>query len=268
MPLSGPGANRAGRIHSLPLDSVRRKSPSGQAYPPPGSPEADAQELALVAAIQRGEQGAWSELLRRYQDRLFGVCLKMVGSRGGRELAADCTQDAMVKVIEGLSSYDGRAKLSTWMIRVTMNVCLSKLRSEKLRRHASLDSMAEGPGAGGGRGGRGRDAGPEGRSGYDRIPELARGGGGGESGVGGEPGEGSGVEREELRRVLAEALLRVSPEQRAILVLRDSRGLDYEQIAEVLDVPVGTVKSRIFRARAALREVLEEMGVGENGFEV
>jgi RNA polymerase sigma-70 factor (ECF subfamily) len=220
------------------LDSVRAKKTSGAAVPAPGSPEADAQELALVAAIQRGEPGAWNELLRRYQDRLFGVCLKMVGDR---ERAADCTQDAMVKVIEGLSSYDGRAKLSTWMIRVTMNVCLSRLRSEKLRRHASLEGLADGHAG---------VVGGTGRAGVDRIPELTDR----------EPAGDLGVQREELRRILAEGLQRVSPEQRAILVLRDSRGLDYEQIAEVLGIPVGTVKSRLFRARAALREVLETMG--------
>jgi RNA polymerase sigma-70 factor (ECF subfamily) len=66
-----------------------------------------------------------------------------------------------------------------------------------------------------------------------------------------------GVQRDEVRRQVAAALLRLSPEQRAILVLRDARDLDYEQIAEVLDVPVGTVKSRLFRAREALRDAIE-----------
>lgn len=193
--------------------------------------------MALVAAIQRGERAAWSELLTRYQDRLFGVCYKMVRDR---DLATDLTQDAMVKIIEGLGSYDGRAKLSTWIIRVTMNVCLSRLRSEKLRRHASLEGMEDS------RNGR---AAPGGAA--FRPFEQAR-----------EPGAGRGVEHEELRQRLAEALLRISPEQRAILVLRDSRGLEYEQIAEVLGVPVGTVKSRLFRAREALRTALEE---GEGG---
>jgi RNA polymerase sigma-70 factor (ECF subfamily) len=202
--------------------------------PAAGSPEADAQELALVRAIQRGQTQAWSALLTRYQDRLFGVCYRMVGDR---DMAADLTQDSMVKIIEGLSTYDGRSKLSTWMIRVTMNVCLSKMRSEKLRRHASLDAP-ERPGSG-------REA----RSAGDRLEDFRER----------ELAGGSGVERDELRRVVAGALLRIAPEQRAILVLRDARDLDYDQIAEVLDIPVGTVKSRLFRARAALREAIESM---------
>ena len=199
-------------------------------------PEADAQELALVRAIQQGQTGAWTSLLTRYQDRLFGVCYRMVNDR---ELASDLTQDAMVKIIEGLGTYDGRSKLSTWMIRVTMNVCLSKMRSEKLRRHASLDAPSPD------QGGRGR----EGRTGAERLAESPER----------EPEPNQSVQREELRRLVAAALIRIAPEQRAILVLRDSRDLDYDQIAEVLNIPVGTVKSRLFRARAALREALEAM---------
>lgn len=203
---------------------------------PPG-PEADAQELALVRAIQAGQTQAWTSLLTRYQDRLFGVCYRMVGDR---EMAADLTQDAMVRIIEGLNTYDGRSKLSTWMIRVTMNVCLSKMRSEKLRRHASLDApMADGA----------MMRGQEGRPAADRLADDRER----------EHNPASSVQRDETRRHVAAALLRLSPEQRAILVLRDSRDLDYEQIAEVLGVPVGTVKSRLFRAREALREALELM---------
>ena len=191
----------------------------------------------MVKAIQGGDSSAWSRLLTRYQDRLFGVCVRMVGDR---EQASDLTQDAMVRIIEGIKTYDGRAKLSTWMIRVTMNVCLSKLRSEKLRRHASLDAGLDSGGSGGDRG----------RGSAERVPDLQVR----------EPAAELSVEREETRRLVAAALLRILPEQRAILVLRDSKGLEYEQIAEVLDVPVGTVKSRLFRARSALREALESMG--------
>ena len=227
------------------LSLVDRPARQVRSSGPSDNGTSDAHDLVLVKAIQAGDAGAWSKLLIRYQDRLFGVCMRMVGDR---ERAADLTQDAMVRIIEGIKSYDGRAKLSTWMIRVTMNVCLSKLRSEKLRRHASLDAGLEArsgkPGAGGAGGG-----GWAGRSAAERVPdEQTR-----------EPAAELRVEREETRRLVAAALLRILPEQRAILVLRDSKGLEYEQIAEVLDVPVGTVKSRLFRARQALREALESM---------
>ncbi len=193
----------------------------------------DARELELVAEIRGGNHEAWSELLERYQDRLYTICYRMVHHR---EMAADLTQDAMIKIMQGLDSYDGRAKLSTWIIRITMNVCLSRLRAEKLRRHASLDAPV----------------GPDGQkpldAGYLRLRRE-----------GGEPQARRGVEQMDLRARLARALERLSPDQRAILILRDARGLDYEQIAEVLGVAGGTVKSRLFRARAALREAMEAL---------
>lgn len=201
---------------------------------PPSSPEA---ELALVAAIRRGDQSAWADLLTRYQDRLYSLCLRMVGNR---DMAQDLAQDSMVKVIEGLATYDGRAALSTWIYRVTMNVCLSKLRSEKYRRHASLDaesSSGDEPHR------------PHGtyRS-YNTGEDLSNPK---------EPEALRRVQAQEERSGVASALLRIPADQRALLLLRDARGLEYEQIAEVLGVPVGTVKSRLFRARAALRDKLE-----------
>lgn len=204
----------------------------------PDSPnDADARDLALVARIRSGDAAAWSLLIREYQDRLFGVCFRMVRDR---EMAADLTQDAFVKVIRGIDSFDGRSKLSTWMIRVTMNVCLSKLRAEKLRRHASLDGIAAGSSG-------------DGRAGdwEDLVAQESR--------AGREPAGTANVElREEQERVLA-ALRELDPEQRAILILCDCRGLPYEEIAQVLGVAVGTVKSRVFRARTALRDMVEQM---------
>jgi len=189
-----------------------------------------------VASIRAGEQAAWGVLISRYQDRLFTICLRMVHNR---ELAADLTQDAFVKVIQGLDKYDGRSKLSTWIIRVTMNVCLSKIRSEKLRRHASLEGMG---GAFGSRG--------EGEArGFD--PEQVR-----------EPGGFSSVQHAEDRHRVLLALQRLDPDHRAVLILRDARDLEYEQIAEVLGVAVGTVKSRLFRAREALRDEVEKLSEG------
>lgn len=218
----------------------------------PGSPEADAQELQLVRVIQAGGPGAqeaWADLLGRYQDRLFGVCYRMVHDR---EQAADLTQDAMVKVIEGLATYNGQAKLSTWMIRVTMNVCLSKLRSEKLRKHASLDGFAAG--------GAGERDGP----GAAETLGVQRPGSGGDSAGPTELGPSESVERSASREVLLRALALLPEDQRSLVVLRDCRDLDYDQIAEILGVPVGTVKSRLFRARVALRELVEGLESGRD----
>ena len=184
-------------------------------------------ELQLVKEWREGDPAALAELLTGYQRRIYGVCSRMVRDR---EDAADLTQEALIKVIEGISSYDARARLSTWIIRVTMNCCLSHLRKQRLRQHASLDE--------------GDDEGTPRGVNLEQI---------------GEPSSLARVEQAEAQRVLLCALEQIEPPMRAILVLRDLQELDYQQIAEVLEVPVGTVKSRLFRARAALREEVETL---------
>ncbi|QOJ00285.1 MAG: RNA polymerase sigma factor [Phycisphaeraceae bacterium] len=198
-------------------------------------------DASLVRAAASGDSASAATLLTRHERRMFGLCYRIVNNR---ELAADLCQDAMVKILQGLGSYDGRAQFTTWMTRIVINVCLSKLRSEKLRRAASLD---HGPGGGwsGGKGWRGDDDG-EGRGGGGLAQER-------------EPEAGLIVEQREVRQVVLAALAAIDPEQRVILLLRDQRGLDYDQIAEVMGIAVGTVKSRLFRARAALREAAERL---------
>ena len=209
--------------------------PISAAQPPD---EGDRVDRALVARIKSegiGSRAAWGDLLARYQDRLFAVCLRMVNHR---ETAADLTQDAFVKVLQGLDTWDGRSKLSTWIIRVTMNVCLSHLRAAKLRKTTSLDqgfspSIVRDMGAG------------------QRKPIVPA------SHADREPGPEEGVQSQDQKRRVLAALASLQPDQRAIIVLRDVQGLDYDQIAAALEVAVGTVKSRLFRARMALRELLE-----------
>lgn len=218
--------------------------PDAQRDPAPDpSRDTDQRDIELVRAIREADPAAraaaWTALLKAYEDRLFGVCLRMVRNP---DTARDLTQDAFVKVIQGLDSYDGRARLSTWMIRVTMNVCLSHLRKQKLRRHASLDA-------------------PQ-RAGGDRPWTLAA-----SIEQSSEPDASSPVEHSQTRRLIEAGLAQLEEDHRAVLVLRDIRGLDYREIAEVLDVPIGTVKSRLFRARAALREALEQMEQRPDGAE-
>lgn len=221
------------RMTAFQLQSVLLPHPAATKPNLPADDEAI--DLKLVEAIRRGEAQAWPALIARHQDRLFSVCMRMVHNR---DLAADLTQDAFVKIIQGMDSFDGRAKLSTWMIRITMNVCLSKLRSEKLRRHASIEAIQDGTQS---------NTGPE--RGVGRGFEQER-----------EPASVSGVQAHEDQERVLLALRQLDPDQRAVLILCDCRGHSYEQIAEVLGVAVGTVKSRLFRARTALRDLVEGMG--------
>ena len=183
-------------------------------------------ELQLVQAHRRGDAEAISELLRSYERRIYSVCYRMVRDEHD---ARDLTQDAMVKIIQGLAGYDGRAKLSTWVIRISLNCCLSHLRKQRLRRHGSID----------------RDW-PQGAGGPAPAAGAAR-----------ELSPSGGVERAEMHSFLSRALGSLDPQMRAVLVLRDMQDLEYGQIAQVLAIPVGTVKSRLFRARMALRTAVE-----------
>ncbi len=183
-------------------------------------------ELQLLEAYRRGDPEAIGELLNVYQHRIYSVCYRMVRHEHD---ARDLAQDAMVKVLQGLESYDGRSKLSTWIIRVAMNCCLSHLRRERVRRTSSLDGLWD-------------------EDGSPRLQSLpARG----------ELSGAARVQQAELRAILERSLQRLDPQMRAVIVLRDIQDLDYQQIGTVLGVPVGTVKSRLFRARAALRAAAE-----------
>ncbi len=183
-------------------------------------------ELQLVEAYRRGEPEAMDELLHMYQRRIYSVCYRMVRHE---QDAHDLAQEAMVKIIQGLESYDGRSKLSTWIIRVAMNCCLSHLRRERVRRTSSLDGVWD-------------------EDGSPRLQNLP---------VRGELSGADRVEQAELRSILERSLHCLDPQMRAVIVLRDVQNLDYQQIGTVLGVPVGTVKSRLFRARAAFRAAAE-----------
>jgi RNA polymerase sigma-70 factor (ECF subfamily) len=186
-------------------------------------PDADILERAHA-----GDREAIGSLIEPELDRVYATCRRMVGNADD---AAELAQDAVVRAIRGIGTYDGRSAFSTWLTRVTMNTCLSWHRSRGRRkgiRAASLDNA-------------------------DTFPDRG-------TRPGGEPGGGDGVQEGGPRASLVEAgLERLKPEHRAVLVLRDVRELDYDAIGAALDLPLGTVKSRISRARVALREAIVEL---------
>ncbi len=190
---------------------------------------------SLVRTAQQGAdagRAALEQLLLRHERRVYATCMRIVGDP---EAARDLTQDTFIRVIGAIDSFDGRARFTTWMTRIAMNACISHQRRSRIRRGPSLDDHAPGP---------------DGAS-IPRRDLLA----------GTEPSPLGRVEMDEDLGRLAQAFRTLDAEQRSILVLRDVRGLDYREVAETLSIPVGTVKSRLFRARQALREAVESLPV-------
>lgn len=177
---------------------------------------------ALLRLARGGDRDAFSALVERYEKRVYHQALRLVGRP---EDAADVAQEAFFKAWRGLPRFQGDSAFSTWLYKLTDNAAIDLLRRERKRRgDASLDE-----------------------EGLPLPPDPA-------------PTPQQALEAGELRRAVAEGLARLSEEHRRALVLRELNGLSYEEIGRVLDLPAGTVKSRIARARLALAKILRESG--------
>lgn len=188
----------------------------------------------LVQQAQSGDRAALGELLRQQQDPLYRLALRMVSDP---EDAADVTQQAMLKVVDQFDTFRGEAKLTTWMRRILINEAYSLLRKRRTRERRNHDPAGDDPEP---------EGGPP--NPIQTLPDAR------------EPGPAQRVQQQETATALQQALDQIDPGFSAILVLRDVDQMDYQQIAETLGVAVGTVKSRLFRARLALREALEAWG--------
>jgi RNA polymerase sigma-70 factor, ECF subfamily len=178
-------------------------------------------EDELLKRARRGSAEALAELVTRYQDSVYNLCYRLCHDQTE---ALDLAQSAFLKALEALPRFEARAKFSTWLYRIAVNVALSQRRRSRRRQCVSLDSA----------GGEVRD-------------EIVNSGAG-------NPGEP--LERQEMQKRIGAALARVDVEFRVAVVLKDIEGMDYSEIAGILEVPIGTVKSRIHRGRVMLRELL------------
>jgi len=193
-------------------------------------------ELDLLRKAQTGDRGAFGQLVVQYQDRLFNAMLRMVGDR---EEAAELTQEAFTRALLKIDGFRGEASPYTWMFRIAVNLAISQLRKVQRHRTFSLDQPAAN--------GQANQA-----SGLlDRM-----------TGKSADPRQ-QAESREQNEQVLL-ALGRLDAEYRAVLVMRDVEGFDYQQIADVLGLPLGTLKSRLFRARLALRDELRVYLTGKS----
>jgi RNA polymerase sigma-70 factor, ECF subfamily len=179
----------------------------------------------LIAECLAGQNSAFGALVRRYQDRLFNAVFRVLDNA---EDAADVVQEAFINAFQSLNSFKGDSEFFTWLYRIAFNAAISLKRKRKAV--LSIDWAREEKGV----------AEPEDRSAFTRP--------------------GTGLERSEEDTQLMAALDRLSAEHRVVLVLKDLEGQKYEEIAVILDVPIGTVRSRLHRARLELRDLLQPGG--------
>lgn len=217
-------------------------SPSGAQFDP--EPQtinlAARRELDLLRKAQHGDRAAYGQLVVAYQDRLYNGILRMVGDH---EEARELTQEAFTRGLMKLNSFRGDASPYTWLFRIAVNLAISHLRKVQRHRVFSLDSPSSN--------GNGRRGGADDQASSlaDRVTHdgLSRS-------VAELPPDD--LERSERHQQVFAALGRLDAEYRAVLVMRDIEGFDYQQMADVLGLPLGTLKSRLFRARLALRDEL------------
>jgi RNA polymerase sigma-70 factor (ECF subfamily) len=186
------------------------------------------QAQRLMRQAQLGDRIAFGKIVTLYQDRLYNATLRLVGDF---DEARELTQEAFTRALVDIEKFRGDSQPYTWLFRIAVNLSISHLRKVQRHRVFSLDSN----GSAGGR----REGSP-----VDRMASA-------------EPQPLENMEKQERDEQVLAALGRLDSEYRAVLVMWDIEGFDYEQMAQVLELPLGTLKSRLFRARLALRDELK-----------
>ena len=181
--------------------------------------EAVIDDTPLIERSLRGDSAAFGQLVQQYQDRLFNTVVHVAASR---EEAEDVVQETFVQAYLKLASFQGHSAFFTWVYRIAFNLTITRRRRKK--NEVSLDAARE-------------------QQGLDAIDHA-------------EQAEQQ-LMREERSGAVHAALGQLAEEARAVLVLREIEGLDYEAIADILDLPLGTVRSRLHRARLQLRDILK-----------
>jgi len=176
----------------------------------------------LIQRCLEGDQIAWDRLVHQHWRRVFNVAYKFVGSHDGAE---DLTQEIFLKIFKSLHTFDRRANFQTWIVSISRNLCIDHYRSVRKERETIV---------------RGVDAGELSPVSRTMSPQAV-------------------LERQDQVRLLKDALQALSPSLRTAVLLRDIRELTYQEIADQLGLPEGTVKSRINRGRTELARQIERL---------
>jgi len=185
--------------------------------------EVSGQESLFVLRLKANEDAAYDELVRTYNASIFHVAYRMLGDTAE---ASDVVQEIFIKVFRNIGSFKGEAALKTWIFRIALSEILNRLRWWKSRHRSSTVSL---------------DDQPNGHEHY--VPDSG-------------PSPEEMLESKERELAIQEALAKLSSEHRSIIVLRDIEGFSYTEIADVLGISLGTVKSRLARGREDLKKSL------------
>jgi RNA polymerase sigma-70 factor (ECF subfamily) len=192
----------------------------------------DARDRRLVRRLKQGDERAFQELVHTYKDRIFGLVFRMIGNR---EEAEDIAQEVFISVHRGIANYRGEGRFYTWLYRIASNTCKNRIKYLGGRNWHRAEDIDETPAAHT----QGEAGGP--------VVSL-------QSVV---PGPEATVVGDRLERAIQEQIAQLEPEHRLLIVLRDIQGLSYAEIIKITGLQEGTVKSRLHRARLALKTRLE-----------
>jgi len=185
-----------------------------------------ADDKSLVQAAQKGDMGAFEELVARHRDKIYARAYSMMRNE---EEAIDLSQEAWVKAWQRLKQFQGESSFVTWMTRIVINLCLDQLRRHKRQRAESIEAMDEESG------------------GVERhMPVVTV-----------NPTER--LERVELRQRIDQALSQLSSAHRTAIVLCEFEGMEYKEIAKAMECSIGTVMSRLFYARRKMAALLSDL---------
>lgn len=228
-------------VRPVPAPAAVSRSSQAVDFQTPGAPAITAERAALVAEQRAmaalaarcvaGDGTAWEELARTHHKRIYGICYRFIGSPTEAE---DLTQDVFIKVFRNLENFDAsKGSFTTWLTTLTRNMLVDNYRRQRMDRVTdSLNETTDGE--------------EDGPSKLDRLADPGR-------------NQEQQVAGLQLQAQIQQALKQVSPELREAVILRDLEDMDYKDIAEVLGVPQGTVKSRISRGRAELAKLLKRL---------
>ncbi len=191
----------------------------------PGTPAQGEQEL--LAQLRSGQEAAFAQVIRQHGGRLLAVARRLLGNE---EDAQDAVQDAFLSAFKALDQFDGRAQFATWLHRIVVNSALQKLRRQQRQETRSIDEW---------------------------LPHYLNDGHQADPAQEWRPGPATALERQETRRLVREAIDLLPEAYRMVLLLRDLEEVNTEETAQLLGITVGMVKTRLHRARQALRSLLD-----------